>query len=359
MTLNALTSKRIQVWIISRTWPDGNSQVRHIPCNPWYIGRLWRETGFARKARRITRSGKFHLVQSQVRFPGCDVYRAGGGVHAEWLRQRNRISGPLRRLLTRLSPFHASKRRAERSLYADPCLKAVICNSHMVKEEIQSRFGLAEDKIKVIYNAVDVRRFSPDIRHVWRDQTRRELKIEPEETVFLFVGSGFERKGLRQALQGMSTLPPGCRLLVVGQDKQQARYRHAAVRLGVAQRVHFVGLKRDVRPYYAAADAFVLPTLYDAFANTVLEAMACGLPVVTSTKCGAVDIIDNRTNGYVCDALDTQALTRFMGELLCPGTRQRLGRAGRETVKDFSLEQMTSQLVHLYESILDHKGRDA
>ena len=355
ITLQALESKDVQAWVISRSWQDADNSVHHIQCNPFYVGRLWREWGFARAASRISRLGNFDLVQSQIRFRGCDIYRAGGGVHAEWLRQRDRISSWWRRFLTRISPFHIYKLKTENDLYDDAGLRAVICNSQMVKDEIHSRFGLDKNKIHVIYNAVDSTYFTPDLIATYRNDVRRELGIHPQQTLFLFVGSGFERKGLSQAIKCLSRLSEPASLLVVGQDKHYPRYQSLAKSLGLENQVMFLGIHKDVRPYYAAADVFILPTLYDAFANTVLEAMASGLPVITSLKCGAIDIIENGKNGFLCDALDTQTLTTFMEKMISsPELRRTVGSKGRKTVTVFNLDRMSRQLLALYESILEN-----
>jgi UDP-glucose:(heptosyl)LPS alpha-1,3-glucosyltransferase len=357
-TLNALEAKAVQVTVVSRSWHGTDTSVERLQCDPFYIGRLWREWSFARAARKIVYSHHFDLVQSQVRFPGCHIYRAGGGVHAEWLTQRNRVSGTIRKLLTYLSPFHAYKRHTERVLYSDANLQAIICNSRMVKDEIRSWFEVPNDKIRVIYNAVDTEKYSPESLNRFREETRTRLGIEPNQTVFLFVGSGFERKGLPALMKSVQKLPADCHLLIVGQDKRHKRYGALAKRFGIAEKLHFLGLQEDVRPYYAAADAFVLPTLYDAFANTVLEAMASGLPVITSTKCGAVDMIESGRNGFICDALDVDALSDCMLKLISEQTRRSLGTAARATVTDLTLERMSHELFHLYDSILDGRGRD-
>ena len=116
--------------------------------------------------------------------------------------------------------------------------------------------------------------------------------------------------------------------------------------------MHLVGRQADVRPWYGAADALVLPTLYDPFANVVLEAMASGLPVVTSLKCGAVDLIDSGRNGLLCDALDVPALAAHMEHLCDRRARERIGHAGRETVLPLSLDRMAGELMALYRALL-------
>jgi UDP-glucose:(heptosyl)LPS alpha-1,3-glucosyltransferase len=179
------------------------------------------------------------------------------------------------------------------------------------------------------------------------------LGIGTSAPIFLFVGSGFERKNLASAIAALAQLPRNdAHLIAVGQDKHANRYRALAGRLGVGERVHLVGRQQDVRPWYGAADALVLPTLYDPFANVVLEAMASGLPVVTSFKCGAVDLIRSGDNGLLCDALDTRALASHMETLCNRKARDRIGAAGRETVRPLTLAHMADRLMALYQELL-------
>ena len=352
-TLNALRLNGAQVSIISRHWSEKDRDNQVITCNPFYIGRLWRELGFAKKAEEIVSTLQVDIVQSQIRMSGCDIYRAGGGVHREWLRQRNRISGPFRRLLTILSAYHGYKLRSEKQIYSDERLKAVICNSHMVSQEIKMYYGVPLEKTHVIYNAVDLPKFDANANKERGRNLRDQLGIADDKTVFLFVGSGYERKGLATLLECMANMPGDCILVVVGKESRTRKYYRRCRQLGLSEKVIFAGMQKDVVPYYAAADAFVLPTLYDAFANSVLEAMASSLPVITSLKCGAVDLIENERNGFVCDSLDKELIIKYMHLLRNPATRKTVGDAGRRTVENFTTENMSKQLYTLYEKILD------
>src|SRR5205814_4728258 len=121
----------------------------------------------------------------------------------------------------------------------------------------------------------------PDVRRA-RAEIRARHGIPLDAPLVLFVGSGFARKGVPALLEAMSALDRSSYLLIVGRDKRQARYEHRARALGIAPRVRFVGAQPDVTPYYGAADVLALPTLYDPFPNVAIEALACGLPVVTS-----------------------------------------------------------------------------
>jgi UDP-glucose:(heptosyl)LPS alpha-1,3-glucosyltransferase len=345
---DALKSSGATVTLITRQW-DGAEGA--LICNPFFLGSLWRDWGFARCVCRSLARADFDLVQSHERIACCHIYRAGDGVHREWLAQRARVLGLLSRFGIRLNPYHRYVLAAERRLFASSQLKAVICNSNMVKEEIQRHFGLPETKLRVIYSGVDLESFHPRLRQTYRDPMRAKLGIPADATLFLFVGSGFERKGLADALRALALLPATAHLAIVGRDRHADRYRALAQRLGVGARTHFLGPQQDVRPYYGAADAVVLPTLYDPFPNVALEAMACGLPLVTSTKSGAAELIRDDDNGFVCDALDVPALAQNLKRLLDPTTRQRLGAAARTSVEPLSLETMTRQLLDLYQSL--------
>ena len=361
-TLQALSERDVDLTLVTRRWKEGGKDgaagaprrtpLRTLVCDPFYVGSLWRDWGFARAACRALALERFDLVQSHERVPCCDVYRAGNGVHLEWLRQRRRQMGGLGRLRLALNPYHRFVAAIERELFASPRLKAVICNSAMVKAEIREWFDVAEHKLHVIYSGVDTSKYHPGLRARLRDETRRRFSIPADAILFAYVGSGFERKGVRQLVEALVGLPPSSHLLVVGKDKHTSRYQQLAEALGVAGRVRFAGPLADVTGAYAAADAFALPTLYDPFPNAALEAMACGLPVLTSTKSGAAEFIEPGVNGYVCDALDVARLRENMAKLLSRETCEAMGRASRTRVEPYSLERMSERYMDLYASLL-------
>jgi len=348
--LEALKTQNVQLTLVTREWAGGEG-FEVMACNPFYVGRLWRDWSFARCVCCRLAEKKFDLVQSHERIACCDLYRAGDGVHREWLQQRARTLGWIGKLGSALNPYHHYVKAAEKALFTSPRLKAVICNSRMVCGEIRHYFGVAENKLHVIYSGVDTKAYHPDLKK-HRAAIRAQYGIPLEATLFLFVGSGFARKGVPVLLEVMSGLPGNACLLVVGRDKKMSRFRARAQALGLSRRVVFAGAQADVKPYYGAADALVLPTLYDPFPNVALEAMAAGLPLVTSTKCGAAELIENGKNGFVCDALDRAGIETAMKTLLSADKQAALGRAARQTVEAFSLETMAGELVKLYKALL-------
>ncbi|MDH3310198.1 MAG: glycosyltransferase family 4 protein [Gammaproteobacteria bacterium] len=348
--LEALKAKSLRLTLITREW-HGGEDFEVLTCRPFYLGRLWRDWSFARCVCRKLAGRHFDLVQSHERIACCDIYRAGDGVHREWLAQRSRVLGRAARLGLALNPYHAYVKMAERNLFTSPRLKSVICNSRMVRDEIKKHFALPDEKLPIIYSGVDTNAYHPGLKE-HREAIRARHGIPPDAVVFLFVGSGFERKGLPALLRAMSGLPENCFLLVVGRDKTLAKHQRDAQRLGLFPRVVFTGALDDVKPYYGAADALTLPSLYDPFPNVALEAMASGLPIVTSYQCGAAELIENGKNGFASDSLDVKAQTAFLRDLLDPAIRRRMGLAARKTVEPLTPAAMSEKLIVLYQRLV-------
>jgi UDP-glucose:(heptosyl)LPS alpha-1,3-glucosyltransferase len=363
--LEALKGQGVAVTVFARDWntsgdtsgaTSGDAAGDGMPaefvrCDPFHVGRLWRDASFARAACQAVAQRRFDLVQSHERIGCCDIYRAGDGVHAQWLDNRRRALGAWGRLGVRLNPYHAYVLAAERRLFASERLRAVICNSRMVAGEIRRRFAVQEDRLHVIYNGVDLDAFHPRLRDQHRREVRARLGIADSEMVYLMVGSGFERKGVPQLLEALARLSNrAARLVVVGADRRTNALRRRANVLGLGSRVIFAGAQREVRSWYGAADCFVLPTLYDPFPNAALEAMASGLPVITSSNCGAAEFIVEGDNGFVCDALDIAALADRMGRIE-PEAARTMGERARAGVAGLGLATMAERLMALYASL--------
>ncbi|VEB40733.1 Lipopolysaccharide core biosynthesis protein rfaG [Chromobacterium violaceum] len=222
----------------------------------------------------------------------------------------------------------------------------------MVKREIQQYFGLSDQQIVVIYNGVDLQSFHPGLRSEHRQAMRSQWGVPDDAPLLLYVGSGFERKGVARALKALQA-NPGAWLMVVGGDKRLARYRRLADELGVDARVVFAGAQGEVRPFYGMADAFILPTLYDPFPNVCVEALASGLPVLTTRQCGAAEFVRQGENGWVCDAFDEEALARSVAEWLSASRNWPvLAEAARRSVEGLSLGAMAERMLNCYRDLL-------
>src|SRR5215468_3833542 len=214
--LEALLERDVAITLYTREWPQTHLQLMepHV-VDPFYLGSLWRDWGFARAACREIGRAKLNLVQSHERLLCCDIFRAGDGVHAVWLEERLKHASALERLKVALNPHHRYLLGIERKLFASPWLAAVICNSRMVRDEIKTRFNYPEAKLHVVYNAVDSAVFSPALRE-HRKSLRERYRIADDAPLFLLVGSGYERKGVAAAIRALAELPAPAHFLVIG-----------------------------------------------------------------------------------------------------------------------------------------------
>ena len=347
--LSALVaSAAVEVTLLARHWRDGAGwKVRRI--DPPYLTRTGRDRGFARAAAACF--GDYDIVQSHERISGATIFRAGDGVHASWLAQLRRVDTTLTHRLRAMSRYHRYVLAAETAMFSHPALRHVICNSQMVAADIVSRFAVARGKVTVIYNGVDTAAFHPDLAR-FRRQWRSAHGVPASAPLLACVGSGFVRKGLATALSAIVPHAP-IHLVVAGTDKRIARFQRTAARLGVADRVHFLGRTQDVRPVYGASDAFILPTLYDPFPNACLEALAAGLPIFTSPNCGAAEWVRAGDNGWVVDALDVDGYRAILDAWLSSRSRwEAMRAAARASAEPYTLARMASELQSLYERVV-------
>jgi len=237
-----------------------------------------------------------------------------------------------------LSPRSWLHLRLERQQMARPWLVPV---SSIIKTGIQKYYGRSAN-IRIATPGVDIDWFHPAWIRQNRETVRQAEGIGPAELVLLFVGSEFRRKGLDMLINAIG---PGMRLLVVGSGERHAYYRRLSARRGVQGQISYLGLVEDVRRFYAAADAVVLPSRKEAFGMSILEGMACGLPVACSAAAGVSELVGDDANGYLFS--DTTGLKAVLQKLKDPDTRHRLGQQARRTASDHTWEVTTD----VYEAV--------
>jgi UDP-glucose:(heptosyl)LPS alpha-1,3-glucosyltransferase len=255
--------------------------------------------GFASELERIRTQLRYDVLFSLERVWSCDVYRAGDGVHRAWLDRRQKFELPLKRFVRSLGSKHQDLLRVERSLFSGGNAVRVIAASQMVKDEIVNLYRYPADKIDIVRNGVPLEkfRFDPQLR----EKSREELNLKPDQTALLFAGSGWERKGLLFAIQAAALCGDRkIRLLVAGRGNARL-YKTKSLRFWREEPVQFLGEVADMLRVYAAADIFILPTIYDPFSNACLEALACGLPVITTRSNGFSEIIENGVHGSIVE----------------------------------------------------------
>ncbi len=291
---------------------------------------------FARRARRAAALSAAELSLAIDRVPGLDIFRAGGGCHASYLGTLERGRYSVRNMVE-LELDRRAAREASR----------VVANAPLPAAQLTERYRLEPRKVVVIPNGVDTILFRPSGR--LRTSFRREIALDEGRPLVLFLGSGFARKGLSTAISAVSRLD-GAVLAVLGADRYSAAFRQQASRLGTE--VIFLGLRQDVARVLAAADAMVLPTLYDSASNAVLEAMAAGVPPVTSGANGAAAFLPEPWM-VVNSAHDVPGFAMALERALStPG----LGEICRSTVKTMTWHKSCKALVQLSREVLAERA---
>ena len=220
--------------------------------------------------------------------------------------------------------------------------RAVVANSQGLMELARETDGSCP--IDIIYNGIDVQQFRPD----GADRDRPRL---------LCVSRLVERKGIDHLLRSVAALKGSVgdsfELWVVGEGNLEAQLRALAGELGIADIVSFRGyIEHDsLPPVYASSDVFVMPSLSEGMSNTVLEAMACGLPLVVTDTGGSRELV--KDNGVVVPAADAGALADAIGRLLAqPSLGRQMGLRSRELATGFSWGAVADGYLGVYRSAL-------
>lgn len=259
---------------------------------------------FSEALAKLRPREKCDCLFSLERVSNCDIYRAGDGVHAAWLERRASFESAWKNLSFRLNPKHRELLALEKQAMTGA--RRIIANSRMVRDEIE-RFHGPEiaAKVHVIHNGIDPAKWSG--APAPKAELRARFQIDPDQRVVAFIGSGWDRKGLRFAIEATGRLAK-TRLLVSGKG-DPAKF--------AAPHVRFLGPTPNVAAVLHAADAFILPTIYDPFSNATLEALAAGLPIITTTANGVAEILDPQTDGTaISNPADIPALSAALDHWL-------------------------------------------
>ena len=351
--IHQLAESGHEVHIFANRWtPSHHSNIHHHFVATLNFNAFIRTLSFARSVANKTREQHFDIIQSHEKTWTQDVYRAGDGCHIKWLSQRSRNLSPFQNLFLSLNPFHQLILKLEKNIFESSQCKKIVAISQMVKNDILENYKCPSENIAVVYNGVDLKRFHPDNKNIYRKLIREKLEIPESATLILFVGSGFERKGLQFLLESTAYLKnEDWRLLLMGKGKFEKFIRYAPT----DKHPQIIAKEPDpeIEKYYAAADIFILPSIYEPFGNANLEALATGLPVITTRYCGAADIINNKQNGLVVqDPFNPEEIAENIRSLFDPSTRETMGKNARELAEQFPLERNSREMLEIYKSLI-------
>lgn len=242
---------------------------------------------------------------------------------------------PIARLPVRLNPFHRGRLWLERGLLSPGGSARLVALTDDGRSDIARIYGVPPAEIDVLAPGFDPEIFDPDRRERRREQARTQLGYEQQDRVLLFVGNELERKGFDTLLSAVAALDdPRVKVLGAGHVAPESdQYRSLIERLGLTERVQWLGSSSDVALLHAAADAFVLPTRYEPWGLVVVEALASGLPVVTSQLAGAaLAVEDGETGRLLRDPEDSSELADALRWALstAPATQAAIAASVRE-----------------------------
>jgi UDP-glucose:(heptosyl)LPS alpha-1,3-glucosyltransferase len=310
------------------------------PADRWPFGEILRLKGktprdFAAEFSSQSTGCDIHL--SLERVPGCEVYRAGDGVHAAWLERRNAFEPFWKRLTRGLNRKHAEILDLERRVFDPAKTHAIIANSTMVRDEILAHFPYPADRIHIVRNGIRPWKELPA-----RATARQKFGLDSEVFCPLFLGTGWERKGLSTALGAVRMLD-SAKLLVAGRGPADL-YR--------CENAQFLGPVSDIASLFAAADVLVAPTWYDPFSNACLEALAAGLPVITTPANGFSEIITPGVHGDITPAGNSHALAEAIEKWRNPQKLTTAREACRSLASEFSIERNARETLEILNRIL-------
>jgi len=347
-----------EVHVYAEQWREEDPRIHFHRVKTVRFPKSLRLLSFAVRATQAIREGGYDVTFGIGNTLEADVLQPHGGVHWAWFwRSLRAYDHPLLwfiKFLGRvLSPKQWVSGWIENSPYRKRKLPVIVAISDMVKGDMMRWYHIPEDRIQVVYNGVDVDRFHPKNRQ-YRDEVRKRHGIG-EEAVILFVSNNFRMKGLSFLMKVLAGLKKRTsvpfRLLILGRDRQEP-YRHLASQIGISGEIVFAGSTDEPEKYYGAADLLVHPSFYDACSLTALEALASGLPVITTATNGASGIVHQGREGYVLsDPRNQQDLEEKISLLLEPDRRAEVSRNARTLAERYTAERNWREMRAIFQRI--------
>jgi UDP-glucose:(heptosyl)LPS alpha-1,3-glucosyltransferase len=258
--------------------------------------------------------------------------------------------------LKRFDPAAISFTSLERKQYLGHS-PTIIVNSRMVQRHFGEHYHIAPQKIHVVHAAIHPDRFQTKEREAIRRGWRSRWQVEPATPVGLFVAMNYRLKGLEPLLHAVARIQGDFRLVVMG-NPYTSRYERLAQKLGVTERVIFQGFCGDMRQAYFAADFLVHPTFYDPCSLVVLEALACGLPVITSRYNGAAELLNPNPAGLVIDDPHDHAnLALSIETMLDADYRRAACEAARAAAQCWNFEQHYRRIIGIVTEVAQRKAQ--
>ena len=344
-----LTAHGHGVTIVTQDAHDPPAGVEVHLVRPRGLTRGSRDRDFGRKCRQALAALGADVSMATGKALGADVYQPHGGTVRGSQRQNIALLASynargLKMMFNRISPKHRAALALEAEQYSSADQR-YIAISRMVQRDMRTFYRVPPDRVQLIYNGVDLERFSPERLASMRAEARERFGLAADEQALVFVAHNFKLKGLGELIAAIGGLlrngrwPASARLVVVGRGKVRP-YQRQAERCGAAGAVRFVGGVDPIDAAYAAADVFVHPTWYDPCSLVALEALAAGLPTLTTRFNGVSEMMDGQGAGVVLDApRPVRRLGEALLDLLDESSRASMSAAARRVAQAYPLEE--------------------
>ena len=345
-----------EVHIYANQWtPSHHPNVKIHSVRAFTRNSFLRVLSFALFALQAISFRSYDIVQSHERIWHQDIYRAGDGCHREWLERRSSYLPFIKRFFLKFNLFHQLILRLEKRIFEKGECKKIIAISEMVKRDILKHYRLPEDRVKVVYNGIQLDRFDPSNKKYFYDEVRQQLRISDQEVMILFVGSGFERKGLEYLIKSIQYVKEkNWRLVLVGKGNWE-KYLNFTTKKK-QEKITCLEPIDEIEKLYAAADFFILPSIYEPFGNANLEALASGLPIITSQNTGASEIITPKKEGIILeDPSNSKSIAEAIDYLMDPKNREPMVSAARSLAEKFTQQRNASEMLKIYQEFIEYK----
>lgn len=369
-----LSSMDCRVTILTNSDAQSLPGIQIVPMGAGGSFRSRRTSHFSRRAAKYVTENRFDVVHAITPCLAADVYQPRGGTLPETLERNRAIRGTaasqgLKRVGQRFNLKYRAIERLERDLLQREPRPWAIAISQYVADQLIRHYNFPPGRIRVIFNGVDPDHTGQAERAEHRLQLRRQLGLADDDRIALCVAHNFKLKGVARLIDAMHLLQNGqadgtsgrdgrkdVYAVVVGRD-DLTPYVRQAQRLGVEKQVLFSGPTRRIDTFFHAADFLVHPTYYDPASRVVLEAMAAGLPVITTRFNGAAEKITPGQEGFVIDSpTDVEGLARAMAVLCDDGRQRMMGEAALEAVAGLTMESHARQVRALYDDIVAERS---
>ncbi len=291
----------------------------------------------------------YSIIQSSGKSAPAHIYRLGGGLHEDYLA--NKPDGKLN-----LNPYHSIVKKLERNIFGEKRFKKIISPSRRIKSLIMERYNVNGNDVEVLHNPVLEDVASEEDKKFLRSSFRKKYKIEDDNICYLFTAGNFRLKGLPELINAYATLPQNIkeksRVIVAGGGRK-SRYMDLLRKTGLVDKFIFTGkLTEGMNEVYSAGDVLVHPTYYDPFSNVCLEAMAYGLPVITTKINGFSEVIKNGIHGYIVShPSDCAEISALMTELSDRNIRAKISDNCILKSKEFGIDNHIDRLIDIYREV--------